>query len=233
MVTIIPAFNFSRAIPLMSSPNQKEIGPFQAGLPATVPLWIAKTLHQRKLAQIELPDWLTSEQRLVDILQEERESVLLTDKLPFYYYEISRSLDFCVPKQTQVVLQDVVALRSDKLRQHFHELSKTDLQEQPYYDEDDDENDHELPMISVTGIASYELNRVGPFLQRAFSDYGFLTKRAVDEGLKKAGVTTSGQRSSTAVGEDDGDDGLQKDAPMSQESQKISKARSRLRRFRS
>jgi hypothetical protein len=225
LVTVIPSFNYDETIPLISCPHQTNLGPFRAGLPATVPLWIAKTLHQRKLAQIELPDWLDSEQKLVEILHEERESGLLTNKLPFYYYEIARSLDFCLPKQTQVVLQDVVSLRSDKLRQHFHELSKTELQVRPNYDED-----YELPMFSVTGIASYELNKVGPFLQRAFSDYGFLSKRAVDEGMNKAGATAS--RNKAAAGEED-EDGLQKDQPASQESRKIAAGRSRLRRFRS
>jgi hypothetical protein len=228
-VSIIPSFNYYNSIPLISSPDQSDVGPFQAGLPTIVPLWIAKTLHQRKLAQIELPEWLASEHKLVEILQEERETVLLTDQLPFYYYEIARSLNFCVPKQTQVVLQDVVALRGDKLRQHFHELSRTVLQEQPNMDDvDDDDQAHELPMISVQGIGSHEINKIGPFLQRVCSDYGFLTKRAVDEGLNKAAPSHRRSTSFSASGEDD----LGKDT-MSQESKKASIARNRLRRFRS
>ncbi|KAG7347972.1 Gins complex like protein [Nitzschia inconspicua] len=224
LVTIIPSFNYDNKVPLISSPDQTDIGPFQAGLPTVVPLWIAKTLYQRKLAQIELPEWLASEQKLVEILQEERESALLTNQLPFYYYEIARSLNFCVPKQTQVVLQDVVALRSDKLRQHFHELSRTDLQEQPLM-KDDEDQPYELPMISVTGIASHEINKVGPFLQRAFSDYGFLTKRAIDEGMNKA---SAGRQASTS-----GDEDLGKQSQSQESSRKVSMVRSRLRRFRS
>jgi hypothetical protein len=228
MVTIIPSFNYEHAVPLISSPDQTEIGPFQAGMPTIVPLWIAKTFHQRKLAQIELPEWLASEHKLVEILQEERETVLLTDHLPFYYYEIARCLNFCVPKQAQVVLQDVVTLRSDKLRQHFHELSRTVLQEHPYMDDEDEDQAHELPMISVQGICSHEINKMGPFLQRAWSDYAFLTKRAVDEGLNKTAASNTQITSSSARGDDD----LVKDS-ASQESEKVSMARSRLRRFRS
>lgn len=231
MVTIIPSFNYDNTVPLISSPDQSDIGPFQAGLPTVVPLWIAKTLYQRKLAQIELPEWLASEHKLVDILKEERESVLLTNQLPFYYYEIARSLQFCVPKQTQVVLQDVVALRSDKLRQHFHELSRTDLQEQPMMmDNDEDDGDgqpQDLPMISVTGIASHEINKVGPFLQRAFSDYGFLTKRAIDEGMNKASRTAT-----TESGSQEDDLGKGSQESTSGSVRKVSMARSRLRRFR-
>lgn len=236
LVTVTPYFNFEQPVPLLSCPNQSSIGPFQADLATTVPLWIAKTLYQRKLARIELPEWLATERILVEILKEEIESVLLTNKLPFYYYEIARSLDFCLPKQTQMVLQDVVAVRSDKLRQHFHALSRTDLQEHPFMDDDDDETSHELPMISVTGIASYELNKVGPFLQRAFSDYGFLTKRAVDDGFDKAASGgVKGRNSATSSRDNAKDDTLlDKDkTTMDQEHKKVSMARSRLRRFRS
>jgi hypothetical protein len=228
MVTIIPSFNYDRSVPLISSPDQTEIGPFQAGLPTIVPLWIAKTLYQRKLAQIELPEWLASEHKLVEILQLEREMVLLTNDLPFYYYEIARTLNFCVPKQTQVVLQDVVALRSDKLRQNFHELSRTVLQEPPNMDDDEADQVFELPIISVQGIGSHEINKIGPFLQRACSDYRFLTQQAVDEGLTK-GTSSSRKSTSSFVR---GEDNLNK-GRMSQESQKVSTARSRLRRFRS
>ena len=69
-------------------------------------------------------------------------------------------------KSTMIVLQDLANVRIDKIRSHFHALSKGDLEE----------NEGELPEITITGICSIELNTVGPFLQRAFSDYGFLTK---------------------------------------------------------
>jgi len=125
-------------------------------------------------------------------------------------------------------LQDLIAMRSDKLRQHFHALSRTDLQEQHYNDdEDEDAAANELPTIVVSGIASYEINKVGPFLQRAFSDYGFLTKRSVD-GDRSAGKKTGG-----AEATDTGDSSTADDDKMSQESRKVSMARSRLRRFRS
>jgi hypothetical protein len=234
MITIVPSFHYPTALPILSSPHQQSIGPFVAGMPVQVPLWIAKTLHQRQLAQIELPEWLASADMLAQILQEERESVLLTKKLPYYYFEIARSLDFCLPKSSQILLQDLMALRSDKLRQHFHEMSRTTLQEPPHHDEDgggggDNEGDEDaLPLISVTGIASYEINKMGPFLQRAFSDYGYLTKRSVEpEGEEKD--SSSGKTVEDAsVGEDEDID------KGSQESHKVSKIRSsRLRRFRS
>ena len=205
MVTIVPSFNYPSSFPLLSSTQQATVGPFHAGMPVDVPLWIAKALYRRNFAQIELPEWL-SVSVLTSILKEERESTLLSTRLPYHYYEIARALDCCLTdaklsnsnnggggRATKVVLQDLVAVRSDKLRMHFHELSRSDLVHAPAgYDDVDEDGNYlvdgdggdgkdgsrgELPIISVTGICSYELNRVGPFLQRAFSDYGFLTRR--------------------------------------------------------
>ena len=199
----------------------------------TVPLWVAKTLKRRNFADIELPDWL-SVSVLSSILREERESTLLSRRLPFYYYEIARALDGCLTdattntqssssngdggttvvgggggKAVKVVLHDLIAVRSDKLRHHFHELSKSDLvHPPPGYDDDNlavegkgrssQGGSGELPIISVTGICSYELNKVGPFLQRAFSDYGFLTRRSSGVATTATGASPTTSTSKTA-----------------------------------
>lgn len=213
LVTIVPSFSSPRTFPVLGATQKIHVGPFVGGMPMTVPLWVAKTLKRRNFADIELPDWL-SVSVLSSILREERESTLLSRRLPFYYYEIARALDGCLTdatttnthpsssidgggttvvgggggKAVKVVLHDLIAVRSDKLRHHFHELSKSDLVHPPPGYDDNLETEGkgrssqggsgELPIISVTGICSYELNKVGPFLQRAFSDYGFLTRRA-------------------------------------------------------
>lgn len=241
MVTIVPSFGFSGSFPLLSSTQKAMVGPFTAGMPSDVPLWVAKALHRRNFCQIELPEWLSVEV-LRSILEEEKGSVLLSKRLPFHYYEIARALDTCLldaknptGRATKVVLQDLVAIRSDKLRMHFHELSRSDLVHPPAgYDEVDEDGNYaslsgdkqpsELPMISVTGICSYELNKVGPFLQRAFSDYGFLTRRPSMEGSSNraaAGKQASGEGE---MGEESQGGDLK--------SRRISTARSRLRRFR-
>lgn len=238
VVTIVPSFHYDAPLPLLSSPHQQVAGPFVAGMPVEVPLWIAKTLHQRNLAQIHLPDWLSTA-TLAATLKEERESTGLTSTtLPFYYFEIARSLNFCTPKSTQIVLQDLTSLRCDKLRQHFHELSRTELSQPRGYNgggkgegdgaDDDEEHNYDLPMINVTGIASYEINKVGPFLQRAFSDYGFLTRRSADGGDGKGKENSSSQDNGSK-----GEGHTSKDGQSQDSNRKISVARSRLRRFRS
>ena len=173
-------------------------------MPTEVPLWMAKVLHQRQLAQIQLPEWLHPT-RLAQLLSEEKQSTLLTQTLPFYYFEMARSLSALVEPSTRVLLQDLTQVRVDKIRRHFHELSRTDLQQTL----------GELPMISVTGIASVELVQVGPFLQRAFSDYGYLTQRPIDESDLGEKENNASSQESTA------------------NKSRMPMAKSRLRRFRS
>lgn len=215
LITVVPSFHYSSQLPLLSSPLQQTTGPFVAGMPVEVPLWMAKVLQQRQLAQIRLPDWLST-QKLTELLREEKQSTLLTTQLPFYYYEMARALHSIVEKSTQVVLQDLVAVRVDKIRQHFHELSRGDLQQA-----------QELPMIAVTGIASVELNKVGPFLQRAFSDYGYLTQRPEDVEKENAVVDTTSTAAAAAAAA--GGKGIDDTTT----SKKLSVGLSRLRRFRS
>jgi hypothetical protein len=235
LVTIVPSFHYDAPLPLLSSTHRGVAGPFVAGMPTEVPLWIAKTLHQRNLAQIHLPDWLSTKS-LAETLHDERETTLLTSTLPFYYFEIARALNFCTPRPAQVVLQDLTSLRCDKLRQHFHELSRNELS-QPRaggksLDDEDGEDDNDLPMISVQGIASYEINRVGPFLQRAFSDYGFLTKRSLD-GDAGPGIGQRGKENNASMSQDEGGRSSVKESQSQDSTRKASMARSRLRRFRS
>lgn len=212
-ITVIPAFSSKAPLALLSSQQQTSAGPFVAGMPVAVPLWMAKLLYQKQLAQIQLPDWLSVD-RLRVLLQEEKSNELLTTHLPFYYYEIARSLTSVLNASSDgsstnqqaalVVLQDLVAVRIDKIRRNFHDLSRETLVH----------IDGELPMIAVTGIASVELNKVGPFLQKAFSDYGYLVRNV------KGGQENNGPAEEY---------GLEKEPAVVK---KVATARSRLRKFR-
>ena len=83
-------------------------------------------------------------------------------------------------------------------------------------------------MIAVTGIASVELNKVGPFLQRAFSDYGYLTQRPEDVEKENAVVDTTSTAAAAAAAAAGG-----KGIDDTTTSKKLSVGLSRLRRFRS
>lgn len=68
LVSIVPNFNFDR-IYLISG----EIGPFRAGLPVNVPIWMALNLKQRQKCRIIPPDWMNVE-KLQEVKEEESQS---------------------------------------------------------------------------------------------------------------------------------------------------------------
>lgn len=55
-VVIVPNFNYG-TIHLISG----DIGPFKAGLPVEIPLWIAVNLKQQQICKIKQPDWMSIE----------------------------------------------------------------------------------------------------------------------------------------------------------------------------
>lgn len=291
MITIVPNFSSTRSMPLLSCAQATSVGPFVAGMPCQVPLWMAKLLHQRQLAQIQLPDWLSSSPititshidddssspfpsssfnrtapYLVQALHEEKtqSSLLPSDRLPFYYYEIARALSpassgsgggggggggantdamsssstSLVEQSMQLVIQDLHTVRVDKIRQHFHELSREELS-RTYMDAEHSEPTH---MIEVTGIASMELAAVGPFLKQAFTDYGILCQKTDDEdnedGRDQDGTTTGdgsgfGKENDKDSNRGDSAEGDGSPATSKADRQRTNLLRSRLRRFRS
>lgn len=67
-VSIVPNFNFER-IYLISG----DVGPFRAGLPVQVPIWMATNLRQRQKCRIIAPDWMNTE-KLEQVKEEESQS---------------------------------------------------------------------------------------------------------------------------------------------------------------
>lgn len=66
LVSIIPNFTFN-VIHLVSGP----VGPFRAGLPVKVPLWVALNLKQQQKCKIIHQDWMNTE-KLQSVLEEEK-----------------------------------------------------------------------------------------------------------------------------------------------------------------
>lgn len=64
LVSIVPTFN-GDVIHLISG----DVGPFRAGLPLNVPLWMAIILKQQQKCKIQTPDWMD-----VDTLMEIKEN---------------------------------------------------------------------------------------------------------------------------------------------------------------
>ena len=175
-ITIIPSFNLSEPMELLSG----IVGPFRAGMDATVPLWLATMLRRRKLAKIIPPSWLDVEV-LRDVLRFERDpnEEIFSPDLPFRHAEISRAIlsacragsgtgsaagdaggDTEIPNADQVklLLEDIASVRMDKIRRSVHQLSSSTLKTR---------SKKEI-IIDVTNIGSLEMHAIKPFVTQAF-----------------------------------------------------------------
>uniref|UniRef100_A0A023F1M9 DNA replication complex GINS protein PSF2 n=1 Tax=Triatoma infestans TaxID=30076 RepID=A0A023F1M9_TRIIF len=116
-VSIIPKFTDQRIIHLISG----DIGPFRAGIPVVVPLWVAIHLRQRKKCTIVAPDWMDLE-LLEEKLEEEKNSRFFT-KMPNDHYMGITHLIFEVAAQDidnseriRTAIKDLWDLRVSKAR---------------------------------------------------------------------------------------------------------------------
>lgn len=112
LIEIIPSFDCTN--PNIKTISSVSVGPFTAGMPTIVPLWMASYLHQHSLATIIAPQWLTIS-NLSSIIQYEKtngslfvdENAILYNKsntyssidqpqtkvrLPLNYYEMTNRI---------------------------------------------------------------------------------------------------------------------------------------------
>ncbi|XP_047003250.1 probable DNA replication complex GINS protein PSF2 [Schistocerca americana] len=126
MVSIVPNFNFDR-IHLISG----QIGPFRAGLPVNVPIWMALNLKQRQKCRIIAPDWMNLE-NLQEVKDQESQSRLFT-RMPSEHYMVESHLllgaasdDIPQAEEIRTVIKDIWDLRMSKLRSSVDALFKSD-----------------------------------------------------------------------------------------------------------
>jgi hypothetical protein len=179
LITILPSFNSSESLPLLSS---VAAGPFQAGMPTSVPLWMALLLHQRSLCTISPPEWLGAINLSEVIDFEKNNNGLFHDeeRLPRHYYEIANRLTgrrgivfqtngASTESQAQVLsllIQDLFQLRIDKLRQQLPAILLEHQQQ---------ENRDKINLtMTIDGISTQELALFRPFIQQALNDRSFL-----------------------------------------------------------
>jgi hypothetical protein len=197
-VNIVPSFDYSSKIPLLSN---TAVGPFKAGMTCTVPLWFALTLRQRSLCSIQQPNWLTAE-NLVEIIATEKQSrALFTDssRLPAAYYEIAKRLTQPDSnnnntsnsssgagdgKSVALLVQDLLSIRLDKLRQQFQGFLA-------------DLSDQTALTVDVNGIGTQELAILQRFVRQALNDQNYLL---VGNSASASGAQGSGAMSKSAKG---------------------------------
>ncbi|VDP01685.1 unnamed protein product [Soboliphyme baturini] len=116
IISIIPNFSHSE-ITLFSG----NYGPFEAGVVARVPLWMALYLRQRKKCHIVPPEWMAPE-ALEEIKSNELESPLFTQLPSPHFMEISQLLlnrcptDILHADLVKTLIQDIMDTRAAKLR---------------------------------------------------------------------------------------------------------------------
>jgi len=115
-IDIVPKFN-QAMIHLISG----DIGPFIAGHPHSVPLWVALNLRQRQKCRLLPPSWM-SVGELERIKQEEKESAIFVEMPSPQYREITQmildiaSSDIPQADRVQTLVKDIWDMRLAKLR---------------------------------------------------------------------------------------------------------------------
>lgn len=86
-ISIIPSFTEPAPLAMLTG----NFGPFIAGLPVEVPLWVALKLKEDGKCRIQPPPWMDVD-RLKNLLGREKANADSFVEIPFYYIEMSRLL---------------------------------------------------------------------------------------------------------------------------------------------
>ncbi|XP_008483288.1 DNA replication complex GINS protein PSF2-like [Diaphorina citri] len=125
-VEIIPKFNHLNLIHLISG----DVGPFRAGIPAKVPLWLAINLKQRQKCRLVLPTWMNLE-TLTEIKEEEKKSRFFIKMPSDHYMEMSHIIldigadDIPNVDLIRTLIKDIWDLRISKLRSSIDTFVKS------------------------------------------------------------------------------------------------------------
>ncbi|KAL4221382.1 DNA replication complex GINS protein PSF2 [Mactra antiquata] len=150
MITVVPNFTLD-TIYLIGG----DIGPFTAGMPMEVPLWMAVNLKQRQKARIRPPEWMDVE-KLQEKKQEETDSKFFTEMPCKHYMELTQLLlkyaidDIPHADETRTLIKDIWDLRMAKLRSSVDTFVKSDATH-----------------AKLLHLTLMELNTVRPFLTKA------------------------------------------------------------------
>ncbi|XP_060607867.1 DNA replication complex GINS protein PSF2-like isoform X2 [Ruditapes philippinarum] len=143
-------------------PAEGDIGPFTAGLPIEVPLWMAVNLKQRQKARIRPPEWMDVE-KLQEKKQEETDSKFFTEMPCKHYMELTQLLlkyamdDIPHADETRTLIKDIWDLRIAKLRSSIDTFVKSDATH-----------------AKLNHLTLMELNTVRPFLTKSLDHLNML-----------------------------------------------------------
>jgi len=121
-IDIIPNFSHNKLY-LISG----DVGPFKAGIPCSVPIWLAVNLRNRGKCRLVPPSWLDPEV-LTEKKDEETQSKVFTQMPSQYYLVIAQLLLSTAPQDipnsnlVRTLVKDIWDLRISKLRSSVTEF---------------------------------------------------------------------------------------------------------------
>ncbi|KAL0118812.1 hypothetical protein PUN28_009464 [Cardiocondyla obscurior] len=125
LVSIVPNFN-SDVIHLISG----SVGPFRAGLPVRVPIWLAVCLKQKQKCRVVGQDWMNVE-NLNERKEMEKMSKLFTEMPSCHYMDESQILlniandDISDSDGIRIAVKDIWDIRMSKLRTSMDAFMKS------------------------------------------------------------------------------------------------------------
>ncbi|KAK3932512.1 putative DNA replication complex GINS protein PSF2 [Frankliniella fusca] len=159
LVSIVPNFT-NNEVHLISG----DVGPFRAGLPVNVPIWMALNLRQRQKCRIIAPDWLDVE-KLEALIEGEKSNRFFT-KMPSEHYMVVAQLllsavDDDIPRveEIRMAVKDLWDVRISKLRSSVDTFIKTGG-----------------PHARLDYLTTMEINSVRPLLPQALDFIDRLNK---------------------------------------------------------
>lgn len=152
-VSITPKFTSNNILHLISG----DIGPFRAGLPIVVPIWIAVNLRQRQKCRIIAPDWMCVE-TLLEKKEEEKNSRYFTKMPSEHYMEVAQMLlavagtDIDRADEIRTAVKDIWDIRISKLRSSVDTFIKSSGRH-----------------AQLNHLTQFEINSTRPFLLDALN----------------------------------------------------------------
>ena len=173
-VQIVPNFSHGKLYLIAG-----DVGPFVAGLPCDVPLWLAINLRQRGKCKLIPPAWMDHE-TLAAKKEEESDSKVFTEMGSQYYLAVAQLILTTAPQDVpnaqlvKTLVKDIWDLRIAKLRSSVAEFVRQSGRHATLH--------HLTPM---------ELHTIQPLLPAALDQLHRLSSAAATSSLNASAINES------------------------------------------
>ncbi|XP_013107647.1 probable DNA replication complex GINS protein PSF2 [Stomoxys calcitrans] len=180
IIGVIPNFSFD-PLHLISG----SVGPFRAGMPVHVPLWLGIHLRKQQKCRIVPPEWMDMD-LLEEIKEEEKRSKFFT-KMPSEHYMVEAQLIMStapddVPRceEIRTIIKDIFDIRESKLRTSIDAFIKG-----------------EGTYAKLDNLTLLEMHSVRPILPHSLDHIARYQRTAVATHTSMSGINSSTLNSSS------------------------------------